>query len=102
MLTARAKGTAERRIVLAHALRNAGGRTIFVTGREAICALACYTVVLETVFAWPGLGSLAIAAIQNQDLVLLQGIVVTTALMVVGLNIVMDGLQRTVDARIGA
>jgi len=102
VLTARAKGTSGTRIVLVHALRNAAGPAISITGWEAIRALAGYTVVVETVFAWPGLGSLAIAAIQNQDLVLLQGIVFTTALMVVALNIVTDSLQRMVDPRIGA
>ncbi len=102
VLTARAKGTSGPRIVLVHALRNAAGPAISITGWEAIRALAGYTVVVETVFAWPGLGSLAIAAIQNQDLVLLQGIVFTTALMVVALNIVTDSLQRMVDPRIGA
>ncbi len=102
VLTARAKGTAAWRIVLVHALRNAAGPVVFLSGWEAIRALAGYTAVVETVFAWPGLGSLAIAAIQNQDFVVLQAVVFTTAILVVLLNLVTDAVQRAIDPRLAA
>lgn len=100
VLTARARGTTPTRIVLVHALRNAAGPAVSIIGWEAIRALAGYTAVVETVFAWPGLGSLAVGAIQNQDLVLLQAVVFTTAILVVGLNLLTDAAQRRIDPRI--
>jgi peptide/nickel transport system permease protein len=57
-------------------------------------------VVVETVFAWPGVGFLADQALNNQDLILLQAIVFVVAVMVVFINVVIDVLYRAVDPRI--
>jgi len=71
-----------------------------LAGWELIRALAGYSVVVETVFAFPGLGLTAIQAIERQDLILLQAIVFTVAVMVVFINIAMDVLYKLIDPRI--
>lgn len=98
--TARAKGLPFVRVIGVHALRNVAVPTLTVVGWESIRALAGYSVVVETVFAWPGLGLAAIQAIERQDLVLLQAIIFTVALMVVAVNITMDVLYTLIDPRI--
>ena len=98
--TADAKGLPRRRIVGVHALRNASIPALTLTGWELIRALAGYSVVVETVFAWPGIGFLADQALTNQDLILLQAIVFVVALMVVLVNVAIDILYKAVDPRI--
>ena len=98
--TAKAKGMPRVRVVGIHALRNASIPALTLTGWELIRALAGYSVVVETVFAWPGVGFLADQALNNQDLILLQAIVFVVAVMVVVINVVIDVLYRAVDPRI--
>jgi peptide/nickel transport system permease protein len=98
--TADAKGLPRRRIVGVHALRNASIPALTLTGWELIRALAGYSVVVETVFAWPGVGLLANQALDQQDLILLQAIVFVVALMVVIVNVAIDILYKAVDPRI--
>ncbi len=98
--TAKAKGMPPARVVGFHALRNASIPALTLTGWELIRALAGYSVVVETVFAWPGVGFLADQALTNQDLILLQAIVFVVAVMVVVVNVVIDVLYRAVDPRI--
>lgn len=98
--TAKAKGMPRARVVGIHALRNASIPALTLTGWELIRALAGYSVVVETVFAWPGVGFLADQALNNQDLILLQAIVFVVAVMVVVINVVIDVLYRAVDPRI--
>jgi peptide/nickel transport system permease protein len=98
--TADAKGLPRRRIVGVHALRNASIPALTLTGWELIRALAGYSVVVETVFAWPGVGLLANQALDQQDLILLQAIVFVVALMVVVVNVTVDILYKAVDPRI--
>jgi peptide/nickel transport system permease protein len=98
--TADAKGLPRRRIVGVHALRNASIPALTLTGWELIRALAGYSVVVETVFAWPGVGLLANQALDQQDLILLQAIVFVVALMVVLVNVAIDILYKAVDPRI--
>jgi peptide/nickel transport system permease protein len=57
-------------------------------------------VVVETVFAWPGLGLTAIQAIERDDLVLLQAIVFTVAVLVVLINLLMDVVYKAIDPRL--
>ena len=85
---AKAKGLSHRRILGVHALRNAGIPYVTLLGWEVIRAIAGYTVVVESVFNWPGLGFMATTAIKNQDFFLIQAIVFVVALMVVIINIV--------------
>jgi peptide/nickel transport system permease protein len=98
--TADAKGLPRRRIVGVHALRNASIPALTLTGWELIRALAGYSVVVETVFAWPGIGFLANQALDQQDLILLQAIVFVVAVMVVIVNVGVDILYKVVDPRI--
>jgi len=95
-----AKGMSGFRVVGVHALRNASVPTLTLTGWELIRALAGYSVVVETVFAWPGLGFIAHEAIEREDLILLQAIVFLVAVLVVGVNIAVDVLNKVIDPRI--
>jgi len=95
-----AKGMPFRRVVGVHALRNITVPVMTLAGWEVIRALAGYSVVVETVFAWPGLGLAAMQAIERQDLILLQGIVFYIAIMVVIVNIALDVAQKFVDPRV--
>ena len=97
---ATAKGLPFRRVVGVHALRNITVPAMTLAGWEVIRALAGYSVVVETVFAWPGLGLAAVQAIERQDLILLQGIVFYVAIMVVLINIALDVAQKFVDPRV--
>jgi peptide/nickel transport system permease protein len=96
----RAKGIRPWRVVGVHALRNSAVPILTIAGWELIRTLSGYTVVVETVFAWPGLGLTAIQAIERQDLILLQAIVFVTAISVVVLNLLLDVLFKAIDPRI--
>jgi peptide/nickel transport system permease protein len=98
--TARAKGLPEWRTVFSHAFRNASNPVVTLTGWELIRAIAGYSVVVETVFAWPGIGFMAIQAIQQQDLILLQAIVFVVAVIVVIVNLALDFVYKLIDPRI--
>lgn len=98
--TAMAKGLRFGRILAVHALRNVMAPTLSVASWEFARMIAGYTVVVETVFAWPGVGLAAVQAIQKQDLVLLQAIVFFIALIVVVTNLVVDLALKWIDPRI--
>jgi peptide/nickel transport system permease protein len=98
--TSFAKGLPFVRVVGVHALRNAALPVMTLVGWEVIRALAGYSVVVETVFAWPGIGLTAIQAIEREDLVLVQAIVFTAAISVVLINIVMDFVYKWIDPRL--
>ena len=98
--TARAKNLPGRRVIGVHALRNAAVPIVTLTGFELIRALAGYTVLVETVFAWPGLGFTASQAIFQQDLILLQAIVFVIAALVTLVNVGIDILYKFIDPRI--
>jgi peptide/nickel transport system permease protein len=95
-----AKGLPFRRVVGVHALRNIAVPVMTLAGWETVRALAGYSVVVESVFAWPGLGLAAVQAIERQDLILLQGIVFYVAVIVVIINIALDVAQKLVDPRV--
>jgi peptide/nickel transport system permease protein len=98
--TCYAKGLPFGRVVGLHALRNAALPVVTLSGWELIRAVAGYSVVVETVFAWPGLGLTAIQAIEREDLILLQAIVFTVAILVVTINIMMDVAYKAIDPRL--
>ena len=98
--TAFAKGLPFYRVVGIHAMRNAALPVVTLCGWELIRAVAGYSVVVETVFAWPGLGMTAIQAIEREDLILLQAIVFTVAIIVVLINILMDIVYTIIDPRL--
>lgn len=97
--TARAKGLRERLVVNRHALRNALIPVITVVGFQAGYLLGG-TVVIEDVFALPGMGRLALAAIGQRDYPVVQGVVFVIALLFVVTNVVVDVLYAYVDPRV--
>lgn len=96
----KAKGMPTTRILAVHALRNAGIPFVTLFGWEMIRALAGFTVVVETVFAWPGVGFMAREAIAQQDFYLIQAIVFVVAIMVVVLNVLIDVAYKVLDPRV--
>ena len=97
--TARAKGLAERAVVWRHIMRNAIMPIITLIGLDIPWFLSG-VVLIEAVFAWPGLGKLAVDAVRNVDVPLILGTVLFTALVVVVSNIVTDLVYAFVDPRI--
>lgn len=98
--TLEAKGLSTWRVVAVHALRNAAVPVLTLASWEFIRVFSGYTVVVETVFAWPGLGRLALQAIQRQDLVLVQAVVLVIAVVVVLFNLLVDFAYKAIDPRI--
>ncbi len=97
--TAQAKGLLFRRIIRRHILRNAATPIITISALE-IANLLAGAVIVETVFAWPGLGQLAVQSIAARDFPIVQGIVLLGAFVSIGLNLVADILYSVVDPRI--
>ena len=89
VLTARAKGMRSRSLVLKHSLKNAAIPVVTVLGFR-MAQLLGGTVVIERVFVMPGLGSLAVESVLSRDLVVVQGIVVFTTLIVIASNLLVD------------
>jgi peptide/nickel transport system permease protein len=97
--TARAKGVPEGRIVRVHVLRNALLPVITFAGIQA-GQLVGGSILVETVFAWPGIGRLAFEALLARDYAVLLGVFFCTAVMVVVFNLVTDLLYAVVDPRV--
>ncbi|MBF7993626.1 ABC transporter permease [Rahnella laticis] len=97
--TARAKGLRAWRIVVRHGLRNALIPVITVQGMY-FASLLGGALVTEIIFAWPGIGRLAVQAIQNRDFPLVQAIVLLAALVFVGINLIIDLLYGVLNPRI--
>ena len=97
--TARAKGLRERRVLLVHALRNALLPIITLFGL-AFPFLFTGAVLIETVFAWPGMGRLAVNAIFQRDYPVVTGAALLTSAMVALGNLIADGLYAVADPRI--
>jgi ABC-type dipeptide/oligopeptide/nickel transport system permease component len=97
--TARAKGLGERAVLWRHVLRNALVPIITVVGLE-LGTLLSGSIIVETVFAWPGSGSLLIAAIQSRDYPLITGTVLTYTVAFVAINFAIDMLYALIDPRI--
>jgi peptide/nickel transport system permease protein len=99
--TARAKGASERRIRWIHMLRNALMPVITVAGIQAGHLLGG-SVLVETVFAWPGVGSLAFESLLARDYDLLLGIFLCTSALVLIFNLLTDLLYFAIDPRVRA
>ena len=97
--TANAKGLRPARVVFVHALRNALLPVVSVIGLR-FGALLGGAVLTESIFGWPGLGQLAVSAISQRDIPLVQGIVLTFALAFAIVNLVVDLLYAVIDPRI--
>lgn len=97
--TARAKGLSERRIVLAHVLRNAILPVVTMAGVQ-VGSLLGGSIVVESVFAWPGLGLLAFQSLFARDLNLLMGIFLLSTCLVIAVNLAVDVAYTLLDPRI--
>ena len=100
VLAAQARGLSRRRIVLAHVARNALLPVVTMVGLQAGGMLGG-SVVIESVFAIPGLGRLAYEAVQGRDAPLLMGIILCSAVMVILANLAVDLLYAALDPRVG-
>ncbi|MCJ2137458.1 ABC transporter permease [Methylobacterium sp. J-026] len=96
--TARAKGQTEARVMTGHVLRNALLPVVTMAGVQA-GNLIGGSIVVETVFGWPGIGTLAFNALQSRDLNLLLGIFFVSACLVVVINLVVDLVYVGLDPR---
>lgn len=97
--TARAKGLRQRFVLVKHAVRNALLSYVTVLGLQ-IASLMAGSVVTEQVFAWPGIGLLAIQAINSRDMAVVQAIVIIASLIVMSANLLVDLLYAVIDPRI--
>jgi len=96
---ARIKGVAERWVIGKHALRNAVIPVITFAGMQFAIMLTA-AVVVETIFAWPGIGRLAYEAIINRDFPVIRGVILTVAVIVVIVNLTVDIIYAYVDPRV--
>ena len=99
--TARAKGLSEREVVYKHALKNALSPVITLAGLQ-FSAVVSGAVLVETVFSWPGLGTLALQSILARDTPTILGILFFSALVVIVGNLLTDLVLRLIDPRINS
>ena len=97
--TARAKGVAEPMVVIKHAFRNACIPVITVLGLQ-FGQLLGGAIITETVFAWPGVATLTVESIRNQDFPVVQCAVILLALVIVAVNLIVDLAVGLIDPRI--
>jgi peptide/nickel transport system permease protein len=97
--TARARGVFGRRLLLRHLMRNALIPVVTVAAMEMSNLLAG-AVIVETVFAWPGLGQLTVQSIFARDFLVVQGVVMLGALVTIGFSLAADLLYSAIDPRI--
>jgi peptide/nickel transport system permease protein/oligopeptide transport system permease protein len=98
--TARAKGASRPRVVIRHALRNALIPVVTLIGLQ-IGFLLGGAVVTETMFAWPGVGRMAVGAITSSDFPLAQGAILMLAVGFIAINLGVDVIYAYLDPRIG-
>jgi peptide/nickel transport system permease protein len=99
VVTARSKGIPERRVLLRHAVRNAIISSVTILGLE-IAWLVSGTIVLEKVFALPGMGALMVDSIYRRDFPVVQGITFVVALLVIVTNLATDVIHSLLDPRV--
>ncbi len=97
--TARAKGLSEMAVVVKHTLKNAALPIVTITGLQ-FGTLLGGAVVTETVFAWPGIGRLAVQSIYNRDYPVVQCVVFLSAVMFIALNFCIDVIYGALDPRV--
>jgi len=97
--SARARGLSERMVLGKHALKNALIPLITILGLD-FASLLSGLIFTEKIFAWPGIGSLAVDSVVNADLPMIMGIVLFSSLMVVVMNIIVDLAYHIIDPRV--
>ncbi len=90
----------ERQTVLRQVARNAALPTLTIAIVDFGGMFGGIAVVVETVFAWPGIGQLASQSLQQADVVLIQAIVIVTSFVIASLNLVADLLYLVIDPRV--
>jgi peptide/nickel transport system permease protein len=96
---ASAKGLQWRKVVVEHALPNAAIPTTTIVG-FMVGTLIAGAVVVETVFAWPGIGRLLVSSVSNRDLAVVQAILLLVAATMVTSNIIVDAIYGWLDPRL--
>ena len=99
MRTAASKGLSEHTIILVHGLRNAMIPIITIAGTQ-LGDIFCGSLIIESVFAMPGMGKLLLDAINARDLPLIEGAVMYIAIICVGVYLLVDILYALIDPRI--
>ncbi|MCY4176863.1 MAG: ABC transporter permease [Acidimicrobiaceae bacterium] len=99
-VTAMSRGFSRSYTIVHHTFRNIATSFVTMTGWELTRMFTGYTVVIEVVFSWPGVGRLAVQAIDNRDLILVQAAVVVLATLVVVTNLLVDVARRLIDPRV--
>jgi dipeptide transport system permease protein len=99
VLVARVKGMTELRLIAGEALRNAVGPTLALTGVQ-FTFLIGGTVIVERIFAYPGIGSMAIDAVINRDLPLIQGLVLVFGALFVLINLLIDVVVAALNPKL--
>ncbi len=99
IMTARAKGIPESRVILKHALRNILIPLVTIVGIQT-GALLSGAVITETIFDWPGVGSLLVQAIHSRNYPLIQGCVLLIAILYIVINLLTDIAYAWIDPRI--
>lgn len=94
-----ARGLSMGKVVAWHVLRNAAIPVVTIAALE-VGNLLAGAIIVETVFAWPGIGQLAIQSIQSRDFLVVQAIVLFVSLVYVAVNLVTDLLYAAIDPRI--
>ena len=97
--TAKSKGLTDSRVIIRHAFKNAAIPIITLVGME-LGTLLGGAVITETIFAWPGVGQLAIQAIYNRDFPVVQAAVINLAVIFVLINLIVDILYTYLDPRV--
>jgi peptide/nickel transport system permease protein len=97
--TARAKGLLENVVVWVHALRNASIPVVTMLGLE-FASMLSGALIIEMVFAWPGLGRLVVTSVFSRDFPVVQGVVLTYAVIFVVSNLIVDMVYSVLDPRI--
>ena len=99
MTMARAKGLSERTVIWKHALRNALIPVVTYFGL-ILAAFMNGSVVVEQIFAWPGLGRLVLVSVTGRDFPVVQGVVITVGVFLIVINLAVDILYAFIDPRI--
>lgn len=97
--TAKAKGLDSKKVILKHALKNAFSTILTVLGLQ-IASLMGGSVIIETVFGWPGIGRLAVQSINNSDFMVVEAIVFLMAIAFVFMNFVVDMMYSVINPRV--
>ena len=96
---ARARGLSDRAVHFGHALKNTLVPVMTITGLQ-LGMLIAFAIITETVFQWPGMGTLAITSIEQRDYPVLMGLTLMTATLVLLSNLLADILYAYADPRI--